>query len=161
MIDMIRHQTMALRTTAAKLLRELPADCVDDIPPTWKNNARWHVGHLVVTPRLLTYGLLGEPLGVPEDFRRWFGKGSSPSDWAGQSIPSFEQLLHDLTAKSEELFTAMASRIDEKFAKPYATTPGAVLNSVGESLNFSQAHDGIHLGLILALRRALTMAPVK
>ena len=161
MIEMIRHQTLALRNTAAKLLRELPADCVDDIPPTWKNNARWHVGHLVVTPRLLTYGLLGEPLGVPEDYRKWFAKGSSPGDWAGQSIPTFEQLLHELTNKSEELFAAMARRMDETFAKPYATTPGAVLASVGESLNFSQAHDGIHLGLIFALRRALTMVAVK
>jgi hypothetical protein len=150
----LEAQTMTLRTMTQKLLGGL-AGRADEMPPTWKNNARWHAGHLVVTPRLLTFGMTGEPLGVDENYRKWFGKGSSPAEWGGDAVPSFEQLCGELTSGTSALFAAMAERQDAPFAKPYTTSMGAVLNTPAEALNFSLAHDGIHIGLLIALKRAL------
>jgi hypothetical protein len=45
--------------------------------------------------------------------------------------------------------------MDEPFLEPYTTTVGVVLHSPAEALNFSMTHDGIHLGMLLALKRGL------
>jgi hypothetical protein len=153
--DLVREQTLGLRAMTEKLLREIPAAKADLLPPTWKNSARWHAGHLVVTPQMLTHGVSGEPLGVPAEYRTWFGKGSSPAEWTGQPVPGFDALVGNLVPATEQLFARFQPRWDEPFANPYTTSLGVVLRTPGEALNFSLAHDGIHLGLILALRRAL------
>ncbi len=153
--DVVREQTLGLRAMIGKLLSEIPAEKADLLPPTWKSNARWQVGHLVVTPQLLTYGISGAPLAVPAEYRTWFGKGSSPADWTGQPIPEFGAMIGEMAPLTEKVFADFKARWDEPFAKPYTTSVGVVLNTPGEALNFSLAHDGIHTGLILALRRAL------
>ncbi len=150
----LKDQTVTLRGTLIRLL-ESEADKADRIPNGWKNNLRWHAGHMVVTPRLLTFGLMGEPLGVPDEYRKWFGKGSSPFEWGDATIPSFEQLVTEIKERTEPLFDTFESRQDEAFPKPYETSAGVTLTTPAEALNFSLAHDGIHIGLILALKRAL------
>ncbi len=153
-MESLKVQTQKLRAATANLLTG-GEDVCDQIPPTWKNNLRWHVGHLVITPRLLTLGLLKEDLGVPEEYRRWFAKGTSPADWGDQDIPSYNQLLNEFTEGMDVLFKKLEGRELETFSEPYTTSVGVVLTCPSESLVFSQAHDGIHLGMILALKRAL------
>lgn len=152
----LKDQTLALREMILRVAEPLKPKA-DVVPPQWSNNLRWHLGHLVVTPRLLTHGLLGEPLGVPEAYRSWFAKGTSPLEWSTHAgVPSASQLIEEVVAKSAELFDALASRREEAFAEPYRTSVGVVLRTPGEALGFSLAHDGIHLGLLLALRRNLS-----
>ena len=153
--DSLRDQTLKTREMTAKLLKGIGAERANEMPPTWKNNARWHAGHLDITPRLLTFGLMKEPLGVSENYRKWFAKGSSPKDWEGAKIPSYSQLCDAVVPCAEEVFEKFRDRIDVSFPQPYTTSVGVVLSNPGEALNFSFAHDGIHLGLLLALRRGL------
>ncbi|MDK2971634.1 MAG: hypothetical protein PWP23_1389 [Candidatus Sumerlaeota bacterium] len=153
-LSTVKEQTLLLRRMIGNIAAE-HAERADHIPPTWKNNLRWHVGHLVTTPRLLVFGLLGEPLGMSEDYRHWFAKGSSPAAWEDDVIPPLDQLIEEMTAGTEAVFEAVAGRENTRFAQPYTTSLGAVLSTPAEALMFSQAHDGIHLGLVLALRRAL------
>ncbi len=152
--ELVRSQTITFRKTIASIASGL-ADVADEIPPTWNNNVRWHIGHLVVTPHLLTYGLLGEPIGLPEQYRGWFAKGTSPLTWGDDPVPPFDQLLMELESTTLSIFDAFASRADAAYKEPYKTTPGVVLPNVTEALCFSQAHDGIHVGLLFALKRAL------
>ncbi|MGI8906045.1 MAG: DinB family protein [Candidatus Sumerlaeaceae bacterium] len=148
-------QTLGLRQLIVKLLKSIPLEQADNIPPTWHNNARWHAGHLVVTPAMLTHGILKEPLGVPEEFRTWFAKGSSPAGWGNDSVPDYHDLCDDLLPASGRLFEAMRSRMDDAFMEPYTTSTGVVLHTPAQALNFSLAHDGIHLGMLMALKRGL------
>lgn len=158
-LDTLIEQTLGTRQMIVKLLKSIPTEQADVIPPTWKNNARWHAGHLIVTPALLTVGLLREPLGVPEEFRGWFAKGSDPSSWGDASVlPSFADLVDDISPMSGRLFEAVKARADEPFLEPYVTSVGIKLHTPAEALNFSMMHDGIHLGMLLALRRALQVA---
>lgn len=146
---------MAIRRTAEKFLQAIPREKADIIPPTWNNNARWHLGHLILVQQMLTYGLLREPLKVPAEYKTWFAKGTSPREWGSDPVPAYEDLLKDFLRASERLFADLHGRENEAFVESYTTTPGAVLKTVGEALNFSGMHDGIHLGMLLALRRAL------
>jgi hypothetical protein len=153
--DTLIAQTLGVRTMTAALLEGIPAEKAEVVPSGWKNNARWHAGHLVVTPRLLTFGLLGEPLGVPDEYRKWFAKGSAPEAWGGEKLPDYAQLVHEVEECSEQLFDAMKGRWNEPYRQPYVTSVGVKLCTPAEGLNFSLCHDGIHLGLLLALKRAL------
>lgn len=147
---------MAVRQTIVKVFKSIPTEDADTIPPTWANNARWHAGHLLVTPCLLTHGLLKEPLTVPEEYRAWFGKGSSPANWGdGDAIPSYADLVDDLIPLSGRLIESFKDRADQAFIEPYTTSIGIILKNPADSLNMSLAHDGIHLGMLLAMRRAL------
>ena len=156
--DTIIYQTLFIRQGAVRLLSGLTAEQGDAMPPTWSNNARWHAGHLVLTPCLLTRTLRGEPLGLDEDYRKWFAKGTSPRDWGADPVPRLEELLPRITAGSEELFTEFRDKLDEPYSSPYTTSTGATLKTPGEALNFSLAHDAIHLGMLLVLRRQLAAA---
>jgi len=154
----LKDQTLAVRRMIAGASEPLKAKA-DHIPPTWSNNLRWHLGHLVVTPRLLTYGLFKEPLGVDEKYRAWFAKGSSPANWkGGDELPSVDHLVGEIVVSIDELFDAMAPRLDTAYPEAYTTSVGVVLTNPREALSFSLMHDGIHLGLLLALRRALNAA---
>ena len=147
-------QTLAIRSRCVELA-EACADRADVIPAGWNNNMRWHIGHLVQTPRLLTLGLLGEDLGVPDEFKGWFRKGTTPREWGNAEIPSLAELNAQIEPTIHFVVEKVADRMDQRFREPYPTSAGALLSTPGEALLFSFAHDGIHLGSMLALRRAL------
>jgi hypothetical protein len=154
--DQLREQTLLLRRQIARLLGDLQPHA-DTMPRGWRNHPWWHVGHLVTTPRLITLGLMGEDIGLPAGYRALFAKGSTPADWATASaeIPSYAHLLAEMLTATEELFDMLADRQDVPYPQPYATSTGVVLATPAEGLNFSLAHDGIHLGLLMAMARAL------
>lgn len=147
--------TMGFRRAIVGML-EGEADRADILPPTWNNNLHWHAGHLVTTPRLLTLGLLGEPLGIPETYRRWFAKGTSPADWAeADAVPSFDELVPVILDQTPALFEQLRPIADKPLANPYTTSVGVTLRTPAEALRFSLVHDGTHMGMIQALRRGL------
>ena len=155
-LDTLIDQTLGVRQMIAKVLKSIPTEQSDVIPPTWKNNARWHAGHLLVTPALLSHGLLREPLGVPEEYKAWFAKDSSPANWTSpEALPSYADLVDELVPLSGRLFESIRDRADHPYLEPYTTSVGVVLKSPADAMNFSLMHDGIHLGMLLALRRAL------
>jgi hypothetical protein len=86
---------------------------------------------------------------------RLFGKGTSPKDWpADLAVPSYDELielLHDLSAR-------LRSDYDEdrfQSFRRYETMAGPVLESVEDAIRFTLFHEGMHLGYVLSLRRAL------
>lgn len=159
-VETLIDQTLAVRQAIVKILKSIPVEQSDVIPPTWHNNARWHAGHLLVTPCLITHGLLKEPLTVPEEYRQWFAKESSPEKWTNpEAIPSYNDLVDDIVPLSGRLIEEFKDKMDTPFLEPYHTTVGIVLHNPGEALIMSLAHDGIHLGMLMALRRALQVNP--
>lgn len=148
-------QTLSERQMLVKLFKSIPLEQADTMPPTWKNNARWQAGHLIITPALLTHGIMREPLGVPEEYRKWFAKGTSPADWGTDPVPNYRDLCDDLVPSIGRLIENLRHRLDEAFLEPYTTSVGGVLHSPAQALNYSMFHDGVHLGMTMALKRAL------
>lgn len=148
-------QTLGVRQAVVKLLKSVPLEQADTIPPTWHNSARWHAGHLIVTPPLITHGVAKEPLGIPEEFRTWFAKGTSPAGWGQDTVPSYQDLCDDIVPSIGRLFESLRNRMDQPFLEPYTTSVGVVLHTPAEAMNFSMFHDGIHLGMLTALKRGL------
>ncbi len=152
--SILKEQTFVARGKIATLATA-HSSRADHIPPGWNNNVRWHVGHLITTPRRLTSLLLGEDMAIPEEYSTWFAKGTSPRDWGSDPVPTLPELVAELSAETRRVFSDMENRLSDSFPKPYETSLGVVLKTPADGLTMSFIHDGIHVGLLLALGRAL------
>lgn len=130
----------------------LDDEALNRIPQGFNNHIRWNIGHLVVTQQLLCYQLAGLEMAVDADLVTNFRKGSSPKDWTGD-MPSYGELV--------ELFHALPKQMRQDFDagrfndyQEYTTSTGIVLSSIEDAVRFNNIHEGIHLGYILALKRA-------
>lgn len=122
------------------------------IPKGFNNNIWWNIAHVVVTEQKLVYGLSGLPLNISQELVEKYQKGTAPN-----GVPSIEEqeniksLLFGLPEKTEEDYKI---GLFNEF-KPYMTTPKVELKSVEDAIAFNTFHEGIHLGSIFALARAV------
>ena len=133
-------------------LKNLPKDELFKIPERFNNNIWWNIAHVVVTQQLLVYGLSGQPLQISETLVSKYQKGTVP-----ESKPSnleVEEITSLLFSLPEQTKTAYEQGTFKNF-KPYMTTPKVELKSVEDAIAFNNFHEGLHLGSIMALTRAV------
>ena len=156
-IDRAAHALRQSRTFALAIADDLSAADLVRIPGGWRNNALWHLGHLAVTLPLLTRGLAGLDLQVPPDLVAGCRKGSSPADWpgiAGGAPPDLALIRELLAGQPDQLLADYAAGRFSGF-RSYTTSTGAVLDCVETAIHFNNVHEGIHVGQLLLLKRAL------
>ena len=138
------------RSALLGILEELTEDQLAAIPEGHRNNIFWNVAHLVVTQQLLLYGLSGLPLSLEEDFVKRFGKGSvAIPEVTQQDLEIVRANLLPLCLKAQEDYK---KGIFKEY-KPYMTSTGIELRSIDDGISFSSYHDGIHLGVVLSLKK--------
>lgn len=153
--QLVRDTTLQTRAMIRKVLESLKGS-ESTMPANWNNNAHWQAGHLVLTPRLLTLSLMGKDIGYSEEFKNWFRKDTGPNSWSDASkVTSYDEILPLIESDIEALFDQLKDCWEQPYPESYTTSVGVVLDKPSSALNFSQFHDGIHLGSLLALRRAL------
>ncbi|WP_271855257.1 DinB family protein [Patiriisocius marinus] len=144
--------TLKNRDLFLQFLEKTPLKLLNKIPEGFNNNIFWNIKHTVITQQLLVYGLSGLPMNVSEEEITKFRKGSAPQgDVTQEEIDLCKSQLHTLINKTEEdwekgLFINY---------KEYTVTTKTTLTSAQDALIFNNFHEGIHLGYILALKRAL------
>lgn len=133
-------------------LKNTPKAELFKIPEGFNNNIWWNIAHVMVTEQILVYKLSGLPLNVSNTLLDKYKKGSFP-----QGIPSEEEieevtkLLFSLPEKTKEDYK---NGVFSNF-QSYMTTPKVELNSVEDAIAFNAFHEGLHLGSIMALVRAV------
>ncbi len=129
---------------------------IEVIPEGWSNNLLWHMGHLVTVQQMLSHGLRKEPMDVKRNYIKFFTRGTSPADWEGhKTVPDLKRLMGEMIDLTEKVFDDIEPFQDTPLEEPYTNMIGLTMRTPAEALNFSAGHDGIHLGLMLALARAL------
>ena len=133
-------------------LQDIPKEDLFRIPAGFNNNIWWNIAHVVVTPQLLMYKLSGLDFTIEEELVNKYKKGTFP-----QGEPSNEEL--------EKIKTYLFSTVEQiqhdygqgkfKNFQEYMTTPNIGLSSPEDALSFNVFHEGLHLGAILALKKAL------
>ena len=122
------------------------------IPNGLNNNIMWNLGHVVVTQQALNYRLSNLPMKVDSELVDHFKKGSVAAN--------YDQSVLDLL-KSKFLVLVAETRKDYeaglfKEFQTYPTSYGITLESIDDSLEFNNAHEALHLGYIMAIRRMIT-----
>ena len=134
-----------------EFLKKTPKEDLFRIPDGFNNNIWWNIAHVVVTPQLLLYKLSGLDFTIEEELINNYKKGTFPNGEATEK--EMEQI-------SAYLFSTVKHiQLDYEHGKfknfqEYMTTPKIGLNSPEDALSFNVFHEGLHLGAILALKKA-------
>lgn len=133
-------------------LKNTPKEDLFQIPKGFNNNIWWNIAHVVVTEQILVYKLSGLPVNVPNQVLERYKKGTFPEGIPPkEEVEAMTKLLFSLPQKTKEDYL---NGVFTDF-EPYMTTPKVGLNSVEDAIAFNAFHEGLHLGSIMALARAV------
>jgi hypothetical protein len=138
------------RALFLKIIDGLTLEQVNAIPKGHRNSIAWNLAHLVVTQQLLCYKLSGLPCAVPEDMIQRFQKGTVPSKALSQQ--NFEEIKSLFVALPLALEKDLEAGVFKDYT-PYTTSVGIVLANIEEALSFNAFHEGIHLGVVLSIKK--------
>jgi hypothetical protein len=147
-IDLIRHA----RRNIASLLKGLTIQQLNRIPEGFNNNLAWHIGHLVVTEQLLCYKLSGLQITCSDSMVKMYTKGSKPDGLMDED--GFYSLLEEFITQPDTLASDYDKKIFQHFHS-YTTSFGNTIDSIDSALEFVAVHEALHLGYIMALKRAV------
>ncbi len=148
---MIEAELKMLSTSIRNVLNKIEGlnnEQLNEIPKNFSNNIIWNVGHLLVTQKLLIYGLSGNELNLDDDFVAHYRKGSKPlykvTDKEVNYIKSELNQFIDNFKKdiSKQLF---------KQYKVYPTSYNFEITNFNEALVMVNLHYGLHFSTLLKL----------
>ena len=148
------EQTFELNRTCRKLiapfLEDFTLDQLNAIPEGFSNNLFWNIAHVVVTQQLLIYKLSGLPMLVSDELVDKYKKGSKPEQAANQAeVDQIKALLFDLVDQTQADY---GSGVFTQFTE-YPTSSGFVLKNVKDAMAYNNFHEGLHLGIIMSLKK--------
>lgn len=122
-------------------------------PPGLRNNILWNMGHLIVDNSDMLYRPAGLEPPHPESFTPRFAAGTSPGEWPEPPSPAaVKSVFADLPRRLKD---DVASGRFQSF-KATAVVSGWPVNDFDETLVYVAVHTGIHLGVIMTLRRLVS-----
>jgi len=140
------------RTTILKILEKLTPEQLSYIPKGYKNHILWNIAHLLVTEQLLTYKLSGLEIKIDPRFVTLYSKGATPKKTITQKeIEAIKTQLIPAIKQTEKDY----KKGTFKTYKAYPTSTGITLNNIDEALQFNILHEGIHLGIIVSIKKQL------
>ncbi len=144
--------TRTNRRLMQKILDNYSLEQLNKVPEGFKNNLIWNIAHVIVTQQLLVYKLSGLPMLVDNAMVNAFRKGTKTEGIVTQEeVHKIKSLLFStLDQTQKDLGAGLFKSFQE-----YPTSTGFVLKSTEDAMNFNNFHEGIHLGYVLALKKAI------
>ncbi len=141
------------RAALKKIIENLSLTDLNAIPKGFNNNVIWNIGHIVVTEQLLVYKLSGLQPMVSDVLIDKYKKDSKPDGKASQEeVNEIKDLLLSTIERTAKDYKIGAFKTYNEYT---VSTTGNTLKNVDDALNFALLHEGMHVGYILALKRAL------
>ncbi|WP_294820744.1 DinB family protein [uncultured Flavobacterium sp.] len=125
---------------------------LNKVPPGFSNNLIWNIGHIIVSQQMLVYLGSGLTPMVSEELTGKYMRGTRPE--------------HDLSQKEADeirslLFTTVERTEQDYFNKVFKTFTerktqlGFTLSTVEDAISFNNYHEGIHLGMMMSIKKFL------
>ena len=138
------------RALTLKVIDGLTIEQLNKIPEGFNNNISWNIAHLVVTQQLLNYKLSGLKCNVSDEMIENFMKGSKPNyTISEEEFEAVKKMFVELPLKLEEDYN---KGIFKEYTE-YTTSVNITLTTIEEGIQFNNYHEGIHLGIILQLKK--------
>lgn len=138
------------RGVLARFFENHTLEQLNKIPEGFKNNLIWNIGHVVVSQQILVYKGSGVAPLVSEELIAKYMRGTRPEgDVTQAEADEIKALMFSLIDKTGEdynngLFTTYT---------PRTTEMGFSLQTVEDAIAFNNHHEGIHLGIMLQLKK--------
>ena len=147
--------TLKNRAIFKMFLETISLENLNKVPEGFNNNIFWNVAHTVVTQQLLVYKLSGLESCLTDEFIDKYKKGTKTEHVATQYEVDFvKSMLFSPVEKTQEDYKNGVF----KSYNEYTVSTGSTLVNVEGAIAFNNFHEGIHLGYILAQRKALGLS---
>lgn len=148
------EQTFDVSTTSrnmiSKFLEGYTLEQLNTIPVGFSNNLIWNIGHVIVTQQLLVYKLSGLPMMISDEMIEKYKKGTKPEHIATQTeVDEMKSLLFETINQTKVDFD---SKIFNNYNE-YPTSTGFILKGIEGALVFNNFHEGLHIGLMMNIRK--------
>ena len=144
--------TRTSRKIVSQFLESYPLEQLNKIPDGFKNNLIWNIAHIVVTQQLLVYKFSGLPMMVSDELVQKYMKGTKPELDATQAdVDEIKTLLTKTINQTEEDYD---NGIFKNYQE-YPTSTGFVLRNVEDAMVFNNFHEGLHIGIMMSLRKLI------
>ena len=140
------------RENFLKVIDGLTTEQLNKIPEGFSNNIIWNLGHLLATQQILSYGLSDSEVILSENIIEEFRKGTKPENtYDDQDIEELKSIFIQVINETEEDYNFEV--LDSSKFKEYSTSYGVVLTSLEDALEFNNVHEGLHLGIVMAMKK--------
>ncbi len=137
------------RKALIRILENTSLEKLNKIPEGFNNNIIWNIGHIIVTEQILAYKLSGQPVNISNELIQKYIKGSKPiADVTQEEVNEINELLKISINKTIEDYD---NGLFKDFNEYTVSTTGNTLTNIEESLEFILFHEGIHLGIVMAM----------
>ena len=138
------------RNILLALTKDFTEEQFNTIPKGFKNNIAWNLGHILITQQMLTHGLAGMPFAVDKALVARFGKGSKcETHYSLEDIKAVKPTFLSAIEATEKAYKNGSFKNFET----YKTSQGFSLNCIEDGIEFSNFHEGMHMGIIMALKK--------
>jgi len=142
-----------IRAYSKNYLENYSLEDLNKIPKGFNNNIIWNIGHILVTEQLLAYKLSGLPMLVSDELVSNYKKDTKPKKFISQEeVNEIKTLLFSTIEKTEVNYKAGVFKNYQEYT---VSTTGNTLTNIDEAIQFIVFHEGMHLGYILALIKAI------
>lgn len=150
----MKHAIEHLLETRKNIIKVLTSfkDQAHIIPKGYSNNLFWNAAHCIVTQQLLCYKLSGLEMKYDDAFIEKYRKGSSAySENISDSEWNFviEELINSVHVMKADFEKGIFQNFIE-----YPTSYGVTLRSSEQAIEFNNSHEALHLGYMMAMRKA-------
>lgn len=142
--------TRASRTILLQILDNNTLEKLNKIPEGFANNLIWNIGHVIVVQQMLVYNLSGLSMIISDEMVRKYKKGTKPEHSASQEeVNEIKSLLIKTIDQTELDFK---NGLFKNYSE-YPTSTGFVIKSAKSACKFNCLHEGIHIGVIMGIRK--------
>lgn len=140
------------RNNYLRFIEPFTLEQLNKVPEGFNNNIIWNVGHIIVVQQSLVYRLSGLAMQVSDEMFTLYKPGSKPERAVTQTeADELKQLLITLCEQTKKdiekgIFTSFTGRM---------TATGFDLTSFADALEFNNYHEGLHLGMMMSIRKLL------
>ncbi|WP_130734973.1 DinB family protein [Flavobacterium sp. J27] len=143
--------TISSRELFQKIIENCTLEQLNRVPDGFKNNIIWNIGHIVVTQQLLAYKLSGLAMMVTDEMVAKYQKGTIPHGTVSKDeVEAIKSLLFTTITKTQE---DLDNGLFQNYTEYTVSTANFTLRSVEDAMQFTNFHEGIHLGVILQIKK--------
>ncbi len=135
-----------------ELIKPLTIEQLNRIPQGFNNNIVWNVGHIIAAQQGVCYLRAGIDMRIDTSLHTKYKPETRPEAFVTQEeVDVLKQILITTVAQLQTDYT------DQIFSSyiPWTTRYGVAIDNIEQAVGFLPFHEGLHLGYIMAQRRAL------
>ena len=149
-VQQVFETTIKSRNMILEMLQNYTLEQLNKIPAGFNNNLNWNIGHIIVAQQLLVYKLSGLPMVITDEMVGRYKNGSRPErDVIEAELDEIKILLFDTINKT---ITDYNNGIFKTYNE-YTTSIGFSLKNAEEAIVYNNFHEGLHLGIMMTIRK--------